>query len=456
MEKLNAWDKLTPAQQQQAHQFATGYRNFLTQAKTERQAVKLVIEAVREHGFQPLEAFSRLQQGDKVYQSIYGKALCLAVVGEHPIEQGFRIVGSHMDAPRLDLKPNPIYEESGLVFAKTHYYGGVKKYQWAAVPLALHGIVITAEGKTVNISLGEGADEPVFTITDLLPHLAKDQLDKKIREALKGEDLNILVASVPVGAQNVKARVKANLLEILHKQYGITEEDFVSAELEAVPAGAARQVGFDKGLIGGYGQDDRACVYTSLQALFDINHPKMTSIALFADKEETGSAGSTGMKSNLLEDFVSELNALMGNKFEQLSVRRALRRSKALSADGTVGFDPNFPDVVDKYNTASLGGGVVISKYSGVGGKNDTSDASAEFVGEVRRIFNQANIAWQSGELGKVDQGGGGTIAQYMARYGMEVVDCGPAMLSLHSPFELTSVVDIYSCYRAYREFFNY
>lgn len=454
-QEKTVWDVLDGKQRDKAFEFADGYRQFLNRAKTERLAVEAIISQAKSRGFHSIEEVKDAKPGDKLYYSFGGKALCLAVLGKKPLDLGLRIIGSHLDSPRLDLKQRPLYEEAGLALGKTHYYGGIKKYQWTTVPLALHGVVITEAGDRVKVEIGENEADPVFTITDLLPHLAKEQMDKKIREAVKGEGLNILLGSIPLAGQEVKERVKANLLQALESRHGFTEEDLVSAELEAVPAGPARMVGLDRGLIGGYGQDDRACVYTSLMALLDMENPDFTALALFSDKEETGSDGATGMKSNLLEDFVAELIYLVSGSSDGIGVRRALRRSQALSADAAVAFDPNYPDVTDKQNTACLGKGVAIMKYSGIAGKYDTSDANAEFVGEVRSILNRAGVVWQTGEMGKVDQGGGGTIAQFMARYGMEVLDCGPALLSIHSPFELASVGDIFMTYLAYSAFFG-
>jgi aspartyl aminopeptidase len=449
------WDKLNSHQQELTRNFSKEYTEFLNSAKTERLAVEKLLELSRAEGFKSLEEYTELKAGDKVYYAFRNKTVCCAIIGEQPLEKGAKIIGSHLDAPRLDLKQNPVYEDTGLAMFKTHYYGGIKKYQWSAIPLALHGVVVTADGQTRKISIGEEASDPVFTITDLLPHLAKDQMEKNVREVITGEGLNILVASTPCTDSEVKDRVKQHLLEILATRYCIKEEDFVSAELEAVPAGSAREVGFDRGIIGGYGQDDRVCVYTSLRALFAIRKPVKTCIALFVDKEETGSDGATGMKSDLLEDFLAELNQVTTGKYDGLALRRALKNSEALSADVTSAFDPNYPEVNDKYNSAYLGKGIVITKYSGIRGKYDTSDANAEFVGKVRYTFKQAGIVWQSAEMGKVDQGGGGTIAQYLARYGMEVLDCGPAVLSIHAPFELIGIGDIYMSYLAYLSFFN-
>lgn len=452
----STWSNVDEGELAQAREFAQNYRAFLSNVKTERTAVDFIVSEARKFGFKSLNEFSCLKQGDKVYYGMQNKTVCLAVIGAKPMTEGLKIIGSHLDSPRLDLKQNPVYEDGALALFKTHYYGGIKKYQWTSVPLALNGVVVTGTGEKIVINIGDAPGEPVFMISDLLPHLAKEQMDKKARDVVKGEGLNIIAGSIPCSDSEVKERIKSNLLDILQKRYGITEEDFVSAELEAVPAGQARFIGFDEGMIGGYGQDDRACVYTSLRAILQANSTVKTAVALFTDKEETGSDGATGMKSHFFEDFLAELIYLQNDgNYDGLSLRRTLRHSKALSADCTVAFDPNFPDVTDKYNTACLGGGVVISKYSGIGGKYDTSDTGAEFVGEIRRIFKQANISWQTGELGKVDQGGGGTIAQYLACYGMEVLDCGPAMLSLHSPFEMMSVIDLFMTYKAYFSFYN-
>ncbi len=449
------WDKLRPDQQTLTREFVKEYCEFLNSAKTERLAVDKLIELSTAQGFRPLADYQELAAGDKVYYVFRNKAVCCAIIGEQPLEKGFKLIGSHLDAPRLDLKQNPLYEESGLALFKTHYYGGIKKYQWSVIPLALHGVVVTLDGEKRKISIGEDPGDPVFTITDLLPHLAKDQMDKNAKEVVTGEALNILVASIPCTDSEVKERVKQHLLDILAAKYGIEEQDFVSAEIEAVPAGSAREVGFDRGIIGGYGQDDRVCVYTSLRALFAVTKPIKTCIALFSDKEETGSDGSTGIKSDLLEDFLIECSQRTAGAFNGLALRRAWRNSEALSADVTSAFDPNYPEVNDKLNSAYLGKGIVLTKYSGSKGKYDTSDANAEFVGRVRNLFNQAGIIWQTGEMGKVDQGGGGTIAQYLARYGMEVLDCGPCVLSIHAPLELTGIGDIYMTYLAYLAFFN-
>lgn len=454
---VSIWEKYTPEKQQEAMSFAQGYKEFLDKAKTEREAVKFLQEAAAKAGFLPLEEVvnsgRRLSPGDRVYTVNKDKAIILAVIGDQPLEKGFNILGSHVDSPRLDLKPNPLYEAEKLAWLKTHYYGGIKKYQWVTLPLALHGVVYSEHGRKVEIVIGEKDTDPVFTVPDLLPHLAKDQMGKKLQEAIPGEGLNLLVGSIPVSDEDVKERVKERVLEYLNSHYGMVEEDFISAELEAVPAGRARDVGFDLSLVGGYGQDDRVCAYASWAAIREITAPRQTALALFIDKEETGSAGNTGMKSAFLENVAAELINAAASQYSELLIRRALANSRALSADVNAGLDPHYEGVLEKNNAARLGHGVVLTKYTGSGGKSSTSDANAEFVNWVRRLFNMHEIPWQAAELGAVDKGGGGTIAQFMANYGMEVIDCGVALLSMHSPFEVCSKADLYALYQGYRAF---
>lgn len=354
------------------------------------------------------------------------------------------IVGSHIDAPRIDLKQFPLYEDSELALLKTHYYGGIKKYQWVALPLALHGVLIKKNGEKVNVVIGEDENDPVFFITDLLPHLAKDQMAKKMDEGITGEGLNVLFGSIPYNERELSDKVKLNVLNILHEKYGMVEEDFTSAEFEIVPAGKAKDVGIDRSMVGGYGQDDRACAFTALKAILSVENPNRTAVALFVDKEEIGSVGNTGMESVFFENMVSELIALSNKNYSELTVKRALANSKVLSADTLAGFDPNYPEVLDKRNSPFIGKGITLVKYTGVRGKGGSNDANSEYLGEIRRLFNDNNIIWQMGELGKVDQGGGGTIAFILARYGMEVVDCGVPLLSVHAPFEIASKADIY------------
>jgi len=362
-------------------------------------------------------------------------------------------VGAHIDSPRLDLKPQPFYEDGLLSLAKTHYYGGIKKYQWVAMPLALHGVAVKEDGSIIKIAIGEKPGDPVFTVTDLLPHLAKDQMDKKLSEGVAGEALNILVGGVPVKNREIKDRFKKSTLDYLNREMGLTEEDFISAEIEAVPAWPASDTGFDRGLVAGYGQDDRVCAYAALQALLDTEKPAHTSVVLLTDKEEVGSMGNTGMQSTFFENFVAGIIAMGTGNYRDLMVRTTLANSRGLSADVNAALDPNYEGVMDKLNAARLGCGVVLTKYTGSRGKSGSSEASAEFVAAVRKIFNGNNVVWQTGELGKVDQGGGGTIAYLLANYDMDIVDCGVALLGMHSPFEVASKVDVYMAYRAYHSF---
>ena len=375
------------------------------------------------------------------------------MIGKKPVSEGISILGSHIDAPRLDLKQNPLYEDTELAFFKTHYYGGIKKYQWLTIPLAIHGVVVKGDGTSVEIVIGEDEDDPVFNITDLLPHLAREQMQKKMSEAVTGEGLNVLLGSMPYKDDKVKEKVKLSILSILNKRYGIMEEDFQSAELEIVPAQKARDVGFDKSMVGGYGQDDRVCAYPALRALLDTEAPERTVVCLLTDKEEIGSMGNTGAKSSLLVDFVANIIALTEDAYSDLKLRSCFSRSKMLSADVNAAVDPNYESVYEKRNATYLGHGIVLQKYTGARGKYDSSDASAEFFGEIRKLFNDNGIMWQTGELGKVDEGGGGTIAQFAANLGIDVLDCGIAVLSMHSPFEITSKIDIYMTYNAYKVF---
>ncbi|MEW6663309.1 MAG: aminopeptidase [Bacillota bacterium] len=450
---VNAWDILEEDQKDQVMGLAEKYKIFLDGAKTERQGVERAVEAAKRQGFLPLDSLPGFPEpGQGFFWVTRHKAIVLGVGGIKPFQEGFRLVGAHLDAPRLDLKPNPLYEGEGLALWKTHYYGGVKKYQWTSIPLALHGVVIARDGRKVAITIGEEASDPVFTITDLLPHLAKDQLKKKLGEAIKGEDLNVLVASIPGGNKGGKDRFKLQVLDLLHQRYGMVEEDFAAAELELVPAGQARDIGLDRSMVGAYGQDDRVCAFTALEALLDVGVPAFTSLVVLADKEEIGSTGNTGMGSQFFKYLVADL-AERGGLTSYAALGRIFLKSRALSADTTTALDPTYENVLDKNNAARLGSGVVLTKYTGAGGKYHANDANAEFLGEVRTIFNRNGIAWQVGELGKVDQGGGGTIAQYLANYGMDVVDCGPPLLSIHAPLEISSKVDIYMAFKAYKVF---
>lgn len=455
--RQNIWEKVDEEYIKKAFDFCEDYKSFLNTSKTEREFAANTEKLAVAAGFRKLDDLissnTRLKPGDKVYHINRKKSAVLAVVGNKPLSEGANILGSHIDAPRLDLKQNPLYEDTQMAFFKTHYYGGIKKYQWLTIPLAIHGVVVKGDGTTVEIVVGEDEDDPVFSITDLLPHLAREQMQKKMSEAVTGEGLNLLLGSIPFNDEKVKEKVKLNILSILNKRYGIVEEDFQSAELEIVPAQEARDVGFDKSMIGGYGQDDRVCAYPALRALLDIDVPERTAVCLLTDKEEIGSMGNTGAQSNLLEDFLANVIALTEDPYSDLKVRSCLSRSKMLSADVNAAVDPNYESVYEKRNATYLGHGIVLQKYTGARGKYDASDASAEFVGEVRKLFNDNGIIWQTGELGKVDEGGGGTIAQYAANLGIDVLDCGIAVLSMHSPFEITSKIDIYMTYNAYKVF---
>ncbi|TCO79354.1 aminopeptidase [Marinisporobacter balticus] len=453
----NGWEKINELENKEVFQFNEGYKCFLNNGKTERACVKEIIIQAQANGYKDMEDFINgkevLKEGDKIYVNNKGKGVALFIIGEEPIEQGMHIIGAHIDSPRLDLKPYPLYEDGGLALLKTHYYGGIKKYQWTAIPLAIHGILINKNGEKINIVVGEEDTDPVFFITDLLPHLSKNQNEKKMSEGITGEGLNVLVGSMPYEDKETKERVKYNILKLLNDKYGIEEQDFLTAEIEIVPAGKAKDVGFDKSLIGSYGQDDRVCSYTAMKAIFEIDKPKKTAVALLVDKEEIGSMGNTGMQSRFFENVVAELVALQSEDLNFLKVRRALANSKVLSADVGAGFDPNFPDVLDKRNAAYIGKGILVSKYTGSRGKSGSNDANAEYLAQIRKIFNENDILWQIGELGKVDQGGGGTIAYILANYGAEVVDCGVPLLNMHAPMEIASKIDIYMAYKGYKAF---
>ena len=395
-----------------------------------------------------------LVPGDKVYYVNREKSVYAAIMGNKPVEAGLNIIGSHIDSPRLDLKPNPLYEDNGFAYFKTHYYGGVKKYQWTTIPLSIHGVIVKANGEKVTINIGEEESDPIFTITDLLPHLAQEQMEKKLKDGIAGEDLNLLIGSIPIGDEKTTERIKLNVLKILNDKYGITEKDFVSSELELVPAFKARSLGFDRSMVAGYGQDDKICAYTSLRALLDTVTPAKTAVCIFADKEEIGSMGNTGMESHVFDTFISELlNKTNTNRPNLLD--KVFCNSKMLSADVDAGLDPIYASVSEKNNAAFLGMGVGLNKYTGARGKSGASDANAEFVAQIRNIFESNNIAYQVSELGKVDTGGGGTIAYILANKGVDVIDCGVPVLSMHAPYEVTSKFDVYEAYRAYAAFWK-
>jgi aspartyl aminopeptidase len=433
------WDHVDDAERQAIMEYAERYKMFLDAAKTEREAVTEIESQARARGFVPLMGSA---PGVPWFYTYKGKTIALGVPGRRPLTEGLRIIGAHIDSPRLDLKQYPLYEDTDLVFLKTHYYGGIKKYQWLARPLALHGVVLKADGSVVEFRVGEEPGDPVFTVLDLLPHLArKVQMDKKVSEAFEGEKLNVLVGSLPIGDKDTKERFKLFLLKYLEDTYGLTEEDLVSAELEVVPAGPARDVGWDRSLVGAYGQDDRSCVYPALEAILALKDPEYAAIALFYDKEEVGSDGNTSAKSCLLEDMVELLLEREG--MSPLARRRVLMNSLAISGDVTGAIDPDYPEVHEKRNAARLGYGVSLTKYTGHGGKYSANDAHAEYLAWLRKILNDAGVIWQASHLGKVDEGGGGTIAKYLAVHGMEIIDSGPPVLSMHSPFEVASKADL-------------
>ena len=454
----NSWDVIDSNEiKDEVFNFNDQYKSFLDIGKTERECVSEIIKLAEKNGYINLDEFIKgreMKQGTKIYANNKGKAVALFVIGREDLEAGMNIVAGHIDSPRLDLKPFPLYEDGGLALFKTHYYGGVKKYQWTSIPLAFHGVVIKKTGEKVEIVIGEEDHDPVFFITDLLPHLAKDQQEKKMSEGITGEGLNVLIGSIPYGEQE-NERVKNAILKILFEKYGIEEDDFTVAEIEVVPADKARDVGLDRSMVGAYGQDDRVCSFTTLKAILETENPTRTAVGLFVDKEEIGSVGNTGMESRFFENTVAELLFIQLENYNDLFLRRAMANSKVLSADVGAGFDPNYPDVLDKRNAAFLGKGVILVKYTGARGKSSSNDANAEFLAEIRKIFNDNNVQWQIGELGKVDQGGGGTIAYILANYGAEVVDCGVPVLSMHAPMEVVSKIDVYMAYKAYKAFMN-
>ena len=450
------WDVLGPGEKKKVFEFAERYKTFLDSAKTEREAVRLIEDFAKKKGFKDI---TRARVGKRFYKINKNKNIVLAVVGKKPLVSGVNLIASHLDSPRLDLKQNPLYEEVDLAFLKTHYYGGIKKYQWLARSLAIHGKVIKKDGSHLDLHVGESDEDPVFTIADLLPHLShKVQTEKKVSEAFEGEKLNVLVGSIPIGDDEIKERFKLAVLQYLFDTYGIVEEDLVSSEIEIVPAGKARDVGWDRSLIGAYGQDDRVCVYATLEAVGELKAPETTAVALFIDKEEIGSDGSTGVKSRFLEEFVADLFEVTGERAEGAGgavLRSCLMSSKALSADVNGALDPDYQDVHEKRNAARIGYGVCITKFTGSRGKYGSSDANAEYVAHILKLFNENSVVWQTGELGKVDEGGGGTIAKFLAIYGLEVVDCGTPLLSMHSPFEIASKADIHMTFKGYQAFYN-
>lgn len=435
---------------EKADDFCEGYKDFLNTAKTERETVTFAVEAAEKAGFVPFDPEKKYKAGDKVYYNNRGKAMCLAVIGKKGAKKGVRIAAAHIDSPRVDLKPIPLYEANELALLKTHYYGGIKKYQWTAIPLSMHGKIVRKDGKEITVNVGEKEGDPQFCITDILPHLGKDQLGKKLGEAFTGEDLNILVGSLPLTDGEGDQLFKLNIMNILHEQYGIVESDLISAEIEFVPAFKAVDIGFDRSMIGAYGHDDRVCAYPALEAIFQCKTPEYTSITVLADKEEIGSVGNTGLASEFLNYFVADLAAA-----EDLEARHVYSKSTCLSADVTAAYDPTYASAFEAGNSCYLNRGVGVAKYTGSRGKGGSNDANAEFVGQVRRIFDENDVLWQIGELGKVDQGGGGTVALDISRMNADVIDVGVPVLSMHSPFEVVSKLDVYMAFKAFKAYFE-
>lgn len=465
MVEKNAWSKYPEGKKRKVvMDFAEGYRKFLSVCKTERECADFFMEMARESGFKDLadiiEKGGSLKAGDKVFLSNHGKGVALFVIGSEPLEKGMSILGAHIDSPRMDLKQVPLYEDTEMALLDTHYYGGIKKYQWVTLPLALHGVVAKKDGTVININVGEDPTDPVFGVSDLLIHLSNEQLEKKGNKVVEGEDLNVLIGSIPLDKaakddEKKKELVKENILAILKKKYDIEEDDFLSAEIEVVPAGPARDYGFDSSMIMGHGHDDRVCAYPSFMAIADAKPGKKTFACLLVDKEEIGSVGATGMESRFFENTVAEIMNAMGD-YSELKVRRALANSKALSSDVSAAFDPNYPSVMEKKNACYFGHGIVFNKYTGARGKSGSNDASAEYVGELRGMLDKEKVSYQTAELGKVDAGGGGTIAYILGNYGMNVIDSGVAVLNMHAPWEIISKVDLYEAYLGYLAFLKH
>ena len=452
--KESGWKDLDENTKNEVFALSKRYIDFLNVSKTEREFIKNARKMADEHGFRDIMEFSSLKPGDKVYFVNREKSMYLAIIGEESIENGIHIIGSHVDSPRLDLKPNPLCEEGGLAYFKTHYYGGIKKYQWTTIPLSIHGVLVKANGEKMEVNIGEDENDPIFTITDLLPHLAQAQMEKKLKDGVEGENLSLLVGSIPYDEKECAEQVKLNVLNILNKKYGITEADFTSSELELVPQFKARSLGFDESMVAAYGQDDKVCAFTSLAAMMELTNVKKTAVCILSDKEEIGSMGNTGMESHMFDFFVSEvLNKLGVNRPNLLD--KVFCFSKMLSSDVDAGYDPLYASVSDKHNAGFIGKGISLNKYTGARGKSGASDANAEYVAWVRNVLESNGIKYQVAELGKVDIGGGGTIAYILANKGTDVIDCGVPVLSMHAPYEVTSKFDVYEAYRTYGAFWS-
>ncbi|MBR5248689.1 MAG: aminopeptidase [Lachnospiraceae bacterium] len=469
MERKNTWELYDEAALAELETLNANYREFLDNGKTERECIDTIVNTIEAAGYRELEEVitegKRLKKGDKVYSVWMNKSIAMFQIGSKNMAEGMNILGAHIDSPRLDVKQNPLYEDGGFAYLDTHYYGGVKKYQWVTIPLALHGVIVKKDGTTIEVNVGENEDDPVFFVSDLLPHLAQEQMEKKASALIPGEALDIIVGNKPIlvetkvedknadgKKEKVKEAVKAGILEILKAQYEIEEEDFISAELEVVPAGKAREAGLDRSMILAYGQDDRVCAYTSMQAMLDSKDTERTICCILVDKEEIGSVGATGMQSKFFENAVAEVLNLCG-EYSELNVRRCLARSCMLSSDVSSAYDPSFAGSFDKKNVAYMGGGMVLNKFTGARGKSGSNDANAEYLAHIRKIYEEAGVNFQTAELGRVDLGGGGTIAYILALYGMNVIDSGVAVMNMHAPWEATSKADVYETYRGYKAF---
>lgn len=453
--RKNGFDGIEEKKRTEIFEFCNEYAELLNAAKTEREFSEHSIALLEKAGFKPLSAFEALKAGDRAYSVNRGKGIAAFVIGSEPIQNGANIVGAHIDSPRLDLKPNPLYEDGGMAYFKTHYYGGIRKYQWLSIPLSLHGVVVKKDGTQITVSIGENENDPIFCIADLLPHLAQLQSDKKLTEAFEGEKLNVIVGNI--ACSDVESeKIKYGVMKLLNEKYGICERDFVTGELELVPAFSARDLGLDRSMLAAYGHDDRVCAYTALRAIADIQKPEKTAVCLLVDKEEIGSEGNTGMQSRFFENTLARVCSLcnVGN-YSDLILRECLSNSACLSADVGAAFDSNYSEVYDKNNSCFINGGLLLTKYTGARGKSSASDANAEFVAKVRGILDDADVLWQCGELGKVDVGGGGTIACYLANMDIEVLDAGVPLLAMHSPYEIAGKFDIYMAYKGYRAFMN-
>ena len=452
--KKVGWENLETRRKEKIFNFCKDYMDFLNKAKTEREFVKEAKKIADLNGFKDLSEYDTLNAGDRVYFINRNKSMYLAIIGQEKMETGLHIIGSHVDSPRLDLKPNPLYEDTGFAYFKTHYYGGIKKYQWTTIPLSIHGVIVKPNGEKIEVNIGENESDPIFTITDLLPHLAMDQMEKKLKNGIDGEDLNLLIGSIPFDGEKISEKVKLNILNILNQKYGIVEADLLSSELELVPAFKARSLGFDSSMVAAYGQDDKICAYASFAAMMNLENVKNTAVCILADKEEIGSMGNTGMESHMFDYFISELLNKTGENRVNL-LDKVFCYSKMLSSDVDAGFDPIYASVSDKTNAGLLGKGISLNKYTGARGKYVASDDNAEYVAWIRNLLEKYDIKYQLAELGKVDIGGGGTIAYILANKGVDVIDCGVPLLSMHSPYEVTSKFDIYEAFRTYKAFWN-